>query len=360
VSDSSGEQHSRLCRGPVFLCGASRSGTTLAATLVEQLTGRRMTPETHYFDDLRVRFRQGVTRPLRAAEFDRVEAEFMALSHLPYGHGGQAGAGWLKSGELQREIGGREVPLDRVFHAYLALEARRAGQPWGGEKTPRHLFRIAEILEVFPDARLLVMVRDPRAVVASYSAWSRSTMADDPDAAQANVIAERRRVAHSFHPVTAALLWRAAWNAAKDARETLGAARVRVQSFERLVAEPEEQLDSLARWLGNAGRVGGARIPVTNSSFDRNDPAAGPQRAAIDRWRSLLTPGEVRAVEQAARGALRAAGYEPAARGGHLGAARLWATFAPAVVRAARRNAGRSGSLPGYVLRRARLALARG
>ena len=360
MSDSSDGRHSKLRTDPVFLCGASRSGTTLAAALVEQLTGCRITPETHYFDDLRVRFREGVGRPLEAEEFARVEAEFMALSHLPYGHGGQAGSGWLKSGDLQRELGGRDEPLDRVFQAYLALDARRAGQRWGGEKTPRHLFRIEEILQVFPDARLLVMVRDPRAVVASYSAWSRSTMADDPDAAQASVLAERRRVAHSFHPVTAALLWRAAWNAAQAAREILGAARVRVQSFEQLVAEPEEELDSLARWLGLTGAVGGTRIPVTNSSFERNDPAAGPQRAAIDRWRSLLTPGEVRAVEQAAGGALRAAGYDPAARGGRLGAARLWASFAPAVVRAARRNAGRSGSLPGYVLRRARLALARG
>ncbi|MBL6719823.1 MAG: sulfotransferase [Planctomycetes bacterium] len=353
-------RHPGLREDPVFLCGASRSGTTLAAALVEQLLGCRMTPETHYFDDLRVRLRPTLGRALGAADFEHAEAEFMALSHLPYGHGGQAGAGWLQAGDLDGELGGRQASLDQVFQAYLALDARRSGQPWGGEKTPRHLFRIGDILEVFPGARLLVMVRDPRAVVASYSAWSRSTMGDDPHAAQASVEAERRRVAHSFHPVTAALLWRAAWNAALRARRALGPTRVRIQSFERLVAEHEYELQSLARWLGIEGRPDDARIPVTNSSFEPNDPLAGPQNAAIDRWRSLLTPAEVRAVEQAAGGALRAAGYEPAARGGHLGAARLWATFAPAVVRAARRNAGRSGSLPGYVLRRARLALARG
>ena len=360
MSDHGSGAHPGLSSEPVFLCGASRSGTTLASALVEQLTGCRMTPETHYFDDLRVRFGSAVGRALEAAEFDQVEAEFMALSHLPYGHGGQAGAGWLRAGDLEHELGGKAVPLDRVFQAYLALDARRAGRPWGGEKTPRHLFRIPDILQVFPAARLLVMVRDPRAVVASYGAWSRSTMGDDSEASTASVEAERRRVAQSFHPVTAALLWRAGWNAARAAQRSLGPARVRIQSFEGLVADHERELDALSRWLGLEGHGVSARIPVTNSSFEQNHPSAGPQVAAIDRWRSLLEPHEVRAVEQAAGGALRAAGYEPEARGGRLGAVRLWAGLAPAVVRAARRNAGRSGSLPGYVLRRARLALARG
>lgn len=344
---------------PVFICGASRSGTTVVQYALEQLTGAYITPETHYFDDLRVELRHTLGRPLEIAELKLVEARFRALSDRPYGHGGQPENGWLNEGDLEREVGDRGLHLDELFEAYNRLGARRKGLPWGGEKTPRHVYRIDDILERFPDAKILVMVRDPRAVVASYRHWSGSTMRETVDEGDPQAQLERQRVSGSYHPVTVSLLWRAAWRAATAARRKWGDECVRVQSYEDLVTSPETVMDEVAQWLGLARSQGGLEIPLVNSSFEADKRGLGGRSVAIDRWRTLLTPAEVRVVEQAAGAALEAAGYERQASGGHFGAALSWLSFLPAAGRAVRRNAGRSGSLPGYVWRRARLAMGR-
>ena len=44
--------------------------------------------ETHYFDDLRVRFHKKVDQPLTPEDERTCEDYFLALSHRPYGHSG--------------------------------------------------------------------------------------------------------------------------------------------------------------------------------------------------------------------------------------------------------------------------------
>lgn len=347
-------------QSPIFLCGTSRSGTSVVQAAIEKAPGWSLTGETHYFDDLRVRLEGSAGRVLSPDQYQTAERYFRALTHRPYGHGGDAERGWLPEGALRDEVGSETLTADSLFLAYNRLYARRRGASCWGEKTPRHVFRIDDILGLVPDARVIVMLRDPRAVVASYRDWKATGGLRIDQGYEAALEDESARARSSYHPITIVMLWKAAWNAAVRARSVHGAERVRIQRYEETVLDPETHLGKLFDWLGIERPEDYVDVPVRNSSFDAYQDRGGFQRAAIDRWRSLLTPGEVRAVEQAAGGALLAAGYEPAARGGHLGAARLWATFAPAVVRAARRNAGRSGSLPGYVLRRARLALARG
>ena len=40
---------------PLFICGPSRSGTTVVLSLLDAHPDVAVAPETHYFDDLRVR-----------------------------------------------------------------------------------------------------------------------------------------------------------------------------------------------------------------------------------------------------------------------------------------------------------------
>ena len=38
---------------------------------------------------------------------------------------------------------------------------------WAGDQTPRHVFYIGELIEMYPGAKFVHMVRDPRAVLLS-------------------------------------------------------------------------------------------------------------------------------------------------------------------------------------------------
>lgn len=59
-----------------------------------------------------------------------------------------------------------ESPLD-LFTAQLTLYRKQRGKNIVGEKTPRHILSIKEILKAYPKAKIISMFRDPRA--ASYS-----------------------------------------------------------------------------------------------------------------------------------------------------------------------------------------------
>ena len=281
----------------------------------------------------------------------------MALTHRPYGHGGVPGKGWLKQGDLNRQLQGEPAKVDDLFLAYNALYAAHRGAQWGGEKTPRHVFRIPEIFEVCPDARVIFMCRDPRAVVASYRDWKAMGGLEPDDDHKTALTKESARASASYHPVTVALLWKAALRAALQAREKFGADRVRIQSYEQVVLNPDEELANLFDWIGAPHPKNMINVPTQNSSYDTYSEGGGFRTSAVTRWKQMLSPGEVRVVEQAAGSLLERAGYEAASSSGRIGALRYWATFAPAAIRAVRTNSARSGNLVAYILRRGRLVL---
>lgn len=90
------------------------------------------------------------------------------------------------------------------------------------EKTPSHVFHSKEIIRMFPDAKLVFIVRDPRDVIASF---------------------KRREV-----PVARATRrWENANKAILSATRTLNAHYVK---FEELVADPQAALIPLCKFLG--------------------------------------------------------------------------------------------------------------
>jgi LPS sulfotransferase NodH len=70
---------------PIFVVGASRSGTNLLRALLNANGEVSISPETHYFDDLRPRLSSGGTAPLEPDDRERCENYFLALSHRAYG-----------------------------------------------------------------------------------------------------------------------------------------------------------------------------------------------------------------------------------------------------------------------------------
>jgi hypothetical protein len=153
-----GAQNSTMVRpfAPIFVVGCERSGTTFLAVLLGRHSTVAMTPETHFF--LRVAPRQfrahhsyeshGVMvrkffESPRAADFDLPEAAVLErFSSYP-------------------------PTYAALFEVILSLYAERAGKPRGAEKTPFHLRRVPQILDAYPNAKIVGIVRDGRDVVRS-------------------------------------------------------------------------------------------------------------------------------------------------------------------------------------------------
>jgi hypothetical protein len=344
------------CSAPVFVAGPSRSGTALVRSIINRHPDVHIANETHYFDDLR---RTCSPTGVLDSEGQQVAIDyFRALTHRPYGHYGDPELGWLDGEELSDRataLGGR---ADDYLQAYCEISARREGGAtatiWG-EKTPRHIFRVDDILASFPNGRVVAMVRDPRAVVASYKSWRNQggLPGSDDVAHEEKLAAETERTRRSYHPLLLALLWRGQANAALAARRRHGPNKVWVQRYESLVHEPAEATEALTRWLGLDYSPEMLDVPMHNSSFSRFEEGRGVSSETVERWREVLDGGEIAIIQRSCASLMVEHGYAPVeVAAGLLQRLRPYATFPAASVQAARANGERSGGLPSYVLRR--------
>ena len=346
---------------PIFVVGSSRSGTSLMQAIIQRMAGVSMTGETHYFDDLRTRFKNPQA-PLSSSDRRIVEDYFLALSHRRYGLGGdpeQSRIGRDRLRSLAHSYGGS---ADAYFEAHCRLYEDPEQNPaelWG-EKTPRHAFRIPEMAEAFPSSRFIFMLRDPRSVVLSYSRWTDKFDADSIDDTdlreQATIDASRAK--RSYHPVIATLVWKAAAKAALDARSRLGEGRVRLIQYERLCLDGESELQKLWSWLGVTKPDGDASIPMTNSSFEEFGQSSGFSSQATNRWKEALPSKVCRQVERVSGSAMEKLGYERDRR--VMDSVRFPLDLIgaiPGVSRAILANRKRMGRPIPYIMRRAKAIL---
>jgi hypothetical protein len=176
--------------------------------------------------------------------------------------------------------------LDRAFEA--TLDRNRPDARYIVERTPWHASHLPLIAEVYPDARVINIVRDGRDVARSLISmpWGPETMAE------------------------AAAEWRDALEDARTGAERFGD-RYRDVRYETLLQDPRTQLERLFDWLG---------LPLDDATWERILLEAGstfnedPTSPAIqaEKWREALSPDDLREFERVAGKQLEAEGYRRA------------------------------------------------
>lgn len=343
----------------VFIVGASRSGTELLRSVLNGHPAVHVARETHYFDDLRARLAGGGAAPASAGERAAALDHFVALEASAYGYDG------ARLGETRPEAraaldaasSALGPSVDAIFAAHCLGGDPPGTGPWRvwGEKTPRHVFRGAEILTALPGARLVVAVRDPRGAVSSYRDWTNRWFQDQTVSAAVSraVAAETRRVRRSWSLTLATLMWRSAMATAIGLQGEFGADRVHLVRFEDLVSRPEPTIAALCRFLRLPADPGMARVSVVNSSYVAGGRQSGFRPEAALRWRQALSPAEQRHVERVAGAVMRDLGYAPVAAGRHhLFSAAEFLRFSLVLPRAVLVNRKRIGNLRQAVLAR--------
>lgn len=169
-----------------------------------------------------------------------------------------------------------------IFQRVLHREASEADAQIPCEHTPRNVFFLSEILSLFPEARIIRMVRDPRDVVLSqrskWRQWRRRGLANGGAARR-----EMIRSLLAYHPVTAALLWKSALAAGQvHAHDP----RVLTVKFESLVASPGETLGGVCEFLGVPWESALLAVEQQGSSKLRDSAATGMNADRAAAWRS--------------------------------------------------------------------------
>ena len=297
----------------IFVVGVSRSGTTLMRRVLNGHSRIAIATENHYLGHLlpwegaRTYFRRlGDPRDdatmRRIAEFVYSDA-FQRRSRLrelsPYW-------GWLRRSVPRARFERRLLASDRtergVFNVLMRIFADRKRRPIMGEKTPAHLAWVDTLLEWYPDARVVHMIRDPRAVYVSEVRRRLRT----PTTVPYRWLVRAPRVLRAF--VCLEVTW--AWAVAADRHRRLAArypGRYLAVRFEDLVQDPDATLAGLCAFLGIQPEP--AMLERTVTSKGARQGMAGFDAGAADRWQASLGPVPRRVIEAFLEGRMRALGY---------------------------------------------------
>lgn len=299
---------------PVFIVGDGRSGTTLMRSMLSAHPRLAVTPETQYLARAAAAGDLTTGTPRSFDEFWRDYISWVRFEDL-----GVDPADCMALVDRQ----GRRS-FETVFAAVLAAYLHRVGKARVGEKSPGHVRYLEVLFRWFPDAQVIVLRRDPRAVVASKmrTPWVADQIR--PPSLRTGVISTSR-----WHAFVAQVE-----NWAEIYEEILPAwrdhPRVLTVDYEELVLRPEEQVRAVCDFLGEAydpamidGRSGATVPPPAGTTPDERleswrreheERALSAVSAdSVERWRHELSPFEVATIEARCAAGMARAGHAPTA-----------------------------------------------
>jgi hypothetical protein len=165
--------------------------------------------------------------------------------------------------------------------------ADRHGAPYLSEKTPSNAFVFRELLDLFPAARCIFVLRDPRAVIAS-------------------MLEVGTRAAAKGYPtqlwtrsLPAAIAYVQRYFRAARVAEAEASGRMLVLRYEDLVTEPEAETRAICDFLGlpwtadmltpaSSSHPGEQAIVRTAIWYDRASFRRDPDPTRIDMWKERL------------------------------------------------------------------------
>lgn len=191
-----------------------------------------------------------------------------------------------------------------VYAAVLSHLAAGQRKKYVVDQTPRNIAHGQFLLRQFPEARIVQLVRDPRAVLWSQRNRWRQRWIGAPHTPLRNAA----RVFLNYHPFTASKLWLAAFRQGKNIEKDPRYLRLR---FEDIVSNPEASVRDLCAFLGIAYDPEMLDVANVGSSHIRHDEQKrGVSTASLNAWEGNLPVADLWICERLAGNAMDELGYE--------------------------------------------------
>jgi hypothetical protein len=284
---------------PVFVVGAPRTGTTLVREILNRHPRIYLFDEVHFFErvwddrqhlgDLKAPLSQ-TQAILRLREIVR-----------DFGPDSQV-AQVLTIEEYRRRLLGEGRRYATLLRILLRAGAELRGAEIWGDSSPQDVLYLPTILEWYPNARIVALVRDPRGFLSSYKNYYR-----------------RREPTYRerYNPLTNSILWRSYMRAVLEAERSPASSSVLRLRYEDLTADPEAEVRRLCDHVGVEFDPAMIDVDRSNSSFalESGWPAGrGIYSSSTDRWRTELGPTEIWLGERIFAPVMTELGYRPVAR----------------------------------------------
>jgi hypothetical protein len=271
--------------GPIIVTGPDRSGTTLMYSLLASHPDVSMVRRTNLWRWFRGRFGD-LSVP---ANLDRCLDTMVRYQRLEVLE--------INPQHVKDELRGGPITYGRLFRLVHEQHARRHSKPRWGDKSLHHEHHADQVLADLPDATIIHLLRDPRdrhaSVVKRYGTTDRSRAGITARWLSSTRAGERNATRHPD--------------------------RYLLVRFEDLARHPEAtvrvvcdavDLDYDPAMLGLGGAADAPADDAGNSSFERIAPGTISTRP-IGRFRTVLEPDDIAAIQALAGRAMRRHGYDP-------------------------------------------------
>lgn len=261
-----------------FIVGCPRSGTTMVQQALNRHSAIVVPPETKFFFSF-----FGHSRERQLRHIKRLDEDLKINLPVP-------------AARVRSAADGRRF-YETMARQYVRRVKKR-GAVYFGEKTPEHTGHLSRIRQMFPRAKILVLVRDGRDVALSLSKvpWMSSDL------------------------YVNFLVWLYYHRAVQAARAHAGS-DLYFARYEDIVADPERELGGILQFLGlpyepAVARGCGNREGVPDREFPWKSRAL--ERISAERvgvFRRELGASEIETLERLGRHALTSLGYQLTADG---------------------------------------------
>ncbi|MEN0047910.1 MAG: sulfotransferase [Bacteroidota bacterium] len=272
----------------IYIIGVGRSGTSLLMTLLNGHSQITFTPETHF-----LRFYLGTPSLQQLIEEKGVATFQKTLEQDDYFQRLNIAAEDLLQPYLAQE---NPFDLKAVYRDLLSIYQKRKDKQYIGDKDPRYIDYQEVVKEIYPNAKIIHIYRDPRDVMLSKTKadWS----------------------AHRPIWMNAIISQMQIEQGRRKAKQLFGA-NLHELSYESLIMQPAETLTDLLAFLGLEFeekmfdlRQSASELVDENEMQWKDNTFKPLQSSNTQKWKKKLSPTQIRTIEIICKEWFQELGYE--------------------------------------------------
>jgi hypothetical protein len=277
----------------IFVVGNSRSGTTLLGKILGLNPNIFTFEELHFFENLWTSEEQDLVFSEERAE--QLAARLLCIQENDYVNQNNFQDFSVEAREIISQVSKNKLNSLEIFKTFLQYVVSKNNKIIPCEQTPRNVFYISEILESYPESRIINMIRDPRDVLLSQKyKWRLRFLG-----AKNIPYHEAFRSWCNYHPITISKLWNASINAANKFEHHPRFCTVR---FEDLVTNPENTMQEICNFVEIDFQKEMLKVSQNSSHKKRTQELKGIDPNATGRWKGGgLSDNEIFLCQQIAR-----------------------------------------------------------
>ena len=283
----------------IFIVGSSRSGTTMMGRILGNHSDVFTFKELHFFGTI---WTNNSDKKLNRAEQVHLLSRLFCIQERGIFNQNN----FIEFKGKSEKILAEDIssPL-KIYELFLATISKENGSSISCEQTPKNLYYLEEILDFFPDAKVINLVRDQRDVLLSQkNKWKRRFLG-----AKSIPMIEAIRSFVNYHPILTAKVWNSSLYQTSKFRSN---SRVKIVKFEDLLVDSRIQVHEICKFLEIDFQENMLKVPVIGSSTENDSKSELViDSSKISKWKKGgLTSSEIYLSQNLSSNMMDEFGYE--------------------------------------------------